>query len=256
MFIINDDTNEDVLFPKTRMTGLDLSGRDPEAKYAYGSTAPAAGADLLIPTSEWRGRIEEMKQRKSMLSDFIKAAKIKVKNQGQTNFCWANAPCTAVEVARAQQGQKYVELSPASVACKINGFRNEGGWGKNALEYLIRNGAVPSSMWPSNAIDRRFDTTANQSTAKKYRAVEWNELPVRDLGWLGSMLLRRIPVAVGYNWWGHEVLAVDIDWIGGEYVVRILNSWGDDWGDGGFAELQGNKMLPDDAVAPRTAIAA
>lgn len=256
MFILNDETHPNILFPTHHRAGLDLSQRDPQAKFAYGATAPSAGESLLIPVSEWRARIEEMKERKSMLSDFIKASGVKVKNQGSSNFCWANAPCTALEIVRAQQGQKYVELSPASVACKINGFKNEGGWGKWALEYLIQHGAVPASMWPSNAIDRRFDTTANESVAKKYRGVEWNELPVRDLGWLGSMLLRRIPVAVGFNFWGHEVTAVDIDWLDGEFVLRILNSWGRDWGDGGFAILQGMKMLPDDAVAPRTAIAA
>ena len=71
-----------------------------------------------------------------------------------------------------------------------------------------------------------------------------------------SCLLRRIPVAVGYDWWGHEVTAVDAIWLDGTVAIRIRNSWGMSWGNKGFSVLQGNKMIPADAVCARVAVAA
>lgn len=253
-YIINDATSTAITHLKEFGRGLDLSRRGPKP-YEYGTVATPFDDSLLIHRSEWRARIEEMRERKSFLSDFIRAAKLPPKNQEQTNFCWCNAPVHSLEIVRAQQGQRQIILSPASVACRINGFRNEGGWGKEALQFITENGVSPASTWPANAINRSFDTPANESIARHFRVEEWTELEPRNLDQLVSMLLRRIPVAVGYNWWSHEVTAVDADWIDGEVAIRIRNSWGN-WGDGnGFGILQGNRRLPDDAVAPRTATA-
>ena len=254
MLFIGEETSHALTHTETMGRGLDLSRRGPKP-YEYGSIASPFDDSLLIPRSEWQARIQEMHERESFLSDFIRASKLPPKDQQRTNFCWANAPVHCLEIVRAQQGQRQIILSPASVACRINGFRNEGGWGKEALKFITENGASPVSTWPANAIDRRYDTPGNEDIARHFRVVEWTELEPRNLDQLVSMLLRRIPVAVGYNWWGHEVTAVDADWIDGEIGIRIRNSWGN-WGDGnGFAVLQGNRRLPDDAVAPRTALA-
>ena len=63
-----------------------------------------------------------------------------------------------------------------------------------------------------------------------------------------SLLLRGIPLAGGFNWWGHEVTLSDADWIDNEIAVIIRNSW-QGWGDFGFGVLQGSRMLADDLVA-------
>jgi hypothetical protein len=70
-----------------------------------------------------------------------------------------------------------------------------------------------------------------------------------------TCLFLRIPVAVGYNWWSHEVCAVDpVRVSAGNYGIRIRNSWGSSYGEDGFATLAGSKAIPDDAVAPRVTL--
>lgn len=211
--------------------------------------------EMLVPRDEWKDRALEMAERKSRIVDLCDAAGLGVKDQGQTNFCWANAPCHALEITRIIQNQPMVKLSPASVACQINGFRNQGGWGEDALRFLVEHGAVPESQWPANAISKKYLTEANKTAAMQYRVTEWWRLEPRNLEQLISCLLLRMTPAVGYTWWGHEVTAVGVTWSGTDFDIDIDNSWGSGWGTNGRGALKGKKRLPDDAVVPRVAVA-
>lgn len=223
----------------------------------YGSLPYASAVTLpLIPESEWEARIKEEEETQSSIVHLCDAAGLKVKNQQQTNYCWINAPTHCVEVLRVVQGQKYVELSPASVGAKIKNFRNVGGWGTEGLEYIADKGLVPASLWPNNAIDKKYDTAAAEAERSKYQVDEWWELKPRSLNELATCLLSKIPVAIGLNWWGHEVTAVRLVKTSNGWGVMIDNSWGTSWGDNGRGVLTGSKMLPDDAIAPRVATAA
>jgi len=252
MDIINDNTNNDLLFPKDKGRGLDLSER-PKG-FAYGGSAEPFPDNLIIPRSEWQPRIEEKKARKSRLRDIVDQMKLPPKDQEQTNFCWANAPTHCIEILRVKQNQPTVILSPASVACQINGFRNQGGWGKSALQFISDKGATPVDLWPANAIDRKYLTDAGKTAAMNYRDTEWWELEPNNIDHLISALLLGLPVAIGLSWWSHEVTAYDADWIDGAIAVDFRNSWGPGYGDNGYGTLQGRKMSPDDAVCPRLAI--
>lgn len=254
MLVIDDSTPDSVLFPSGHERGLDLSARPNVDGYGYAGVADRFPSDLVIPRSDWQGIIEEMEQQQSRLSDLCTQAGLPAKDQEQTKYCWINAPVYAVECLRVAQNQEMVILSPASAGAQIKGYRNVGGWGKEGLEWIVEHGVCPVSSWPANGIDRRYATTENKALAMRYRVQEWWELRPRNLDQLISCLLRRIPVAVGYNWWGHEVTAIDAVWQSGTVAIRIRNSWGN-WGDNGYGILAGNKMLPDDAVAPRVALA-
>lgn len=222
----------------------------------YGALPFAATLTIpLIPRDEWPDRIEEMEKNKTRLSDIIMRANLPCKDQNGTNYCWINAPTHCVEIVRVLQNEPMVILSPASVGAKIKNFANVGGWGTEGLEYIVKHGVVPVSLWPANAISRRYDKPEVWEEAKKYRVVEWWDLKPRNLDELFSVLFARIPVAVGYDWWAHEVTACDpVILPNGTYGVRIRNSWGERWGSNGFGILSGRKALPDDAVAPRVAI--
>jgi len=229
-------------------TGLELP-EHPD----YSGVAEPFPSELLIPESEWWDWIEEKEARKQQLSDLIRLANLPHKDQGQTNFCWINSPVHCLEIVRLAQNQPTVILSPASAGAPIKNFRNQGGWGREGLEWMIEHGVCPVENWPANAIDRRYWTEENRAIALNYRPVEWWVLKPRSIKELVSCLLRNIPVALGYNWWGHEVTGCDAIWVNGRIAIRIRNSW-KNWGDFGFGILEGSKMLPDDAVAPRTAI--
>lgn len=257
--VIDDETINkqsaiaDILFNPTFGRGLDLSERTDEG---YGSAAERFPRELLVPRSEWEPRIKEMEERKSRISDISLISGLPCKDQGQTNYCWINAPTHCVEIIRVVQNQEMVLLSPASAGGPITSYRNVGGWGKPGLQWIAYKGLVPISRWPANAISRNYATAENIQLALDYRVTEWWELAPRNLDELMSCLFLRKPVALGYNWWRHEVTGCDPVWLDGEIALRIRNSWGMGWGDKGFSVLRGSKMLPDDAVAPRTAIAA
>lgn len=235
-------------------------GRVPRdfAKEPFGSLPFAGPFDLpLIPRSEWSERIEAIERSKSRLTDLCDVLGVKVKNQQQTNYCWINAPVHCLEIIRAVQGQKYVELSPASVGAKIKGFRNEGGWGTEGLRYLVDHGCVPTSLWPANAIDRKYDNHEADAARAHYQVDEWYDLQPRSFVQLMTCLFHRFPVAIGLNWWGHEVTAMNPVKLDGSdrFGVTIDNSWGTDWGENGRSVLSESKATPDDAVAPRVGTA-
>ena len=118
------------------------------------------------------------------------------------------------------------------------------------LKFLVANGAIPDSLWPTNAIDRKCATPANIARGLDFRVKRWIECRPRNINELMSMLLRRTPGAGGFNWWGHEVSLIDALWLDGAPAMRIRNQW-ITWNGAqqfGFGILRGSKMLPDDMV--------
>tara|TARA_Y100001938_G_scaffold145000_1_gene220792 strand:+ start:1062 stop:1865 length:804 start_codon:yes stop_codon:yes gene_type:complete len=208
-----------------------------------------------IPRDEWDDRIEEMEKTKSRLSDLSYAYNLKCFDQNGTNYCWANAPVYCVQLVRLAMGAGIEYLSPASVAAPMKNYKNKGGWGTQALKYIIEFGIVPTKDWPANAIDKKYYTEENLEKAKNYMVTEWYDLQERNFDQLMTCLLLRIPVAVGYNWWVHEVSAIDPISLGDKkYGIRIRNSWGMSYGKDGYAILGEKKANSDDAIAPRVAV--
>lgn len=235
-------------------------GYEPWQRDVGFGAAGAAEFDLkLIPKSEWEPRIKEMEEKSTRSSDMILRSGLPCKDQNGTNYCWINAPVYAIEERRVLEGQEMVILSPGSVGGPIKGYRNQGGWGLEGIKYIVTHGVCPvqvggTTLYPANQTSRPSASalTKIEEERKKYKVLEWLELRPRNIEHLITCLLSRIPVAVGYNWWGHEVTACDAVWLDGEVAIRIRNSWSMSWGTKGYSILRGSKMLPDDAVAPRT----
>lgn len=211
--------------------------------------------DFYVPSSDWGEMIEKLDAYEAQPFHHKKKAGFKSLDQGNSNFCWINAPIQGSHYVRAMQGLPHIPLSPASVGAKIKNFRNVGGWGSEGLAYLAEHGAVPQSIWPANAIERKYDTSEANASREKYRVEEFYELPDKSFHALVSCLLRGWPVAIGLNWWRHEVLACGVHIQGNDpesdTVIEIDNSWGEGWGDNGHGILTRDKGTPDDAVVVR-----
>ncbi len=258
--IINDSTPEHLYMPPPDQSrGLILPMRAPGQDYIYEGTAEPFPSELLIPPSEYQARIQEAEEKKYRLSDLVNQAGLPCKDQARTNYCWINAPTHCVEIIRVLQHEEMVILSPASVGAQLTDYKNIGGWGGPGLIGIARLGLVPVDKWPANAIDRRYATPENAEIAKSYRQTEWWELRPRNKAEQVSLLLRGFPLAVGQNHWSHEVTQYECVWLDGEVAIRFRNSWTMDWpkqGAMGYSIQQGSKMLADDAVSPRVAVAA
>lgn len=172
--------------------------------------------------------------------------------------CWSYSVTRSAEYVRAIMNQEHVSLSAHSLACKVKGFRDEGGWCGLAAQFFRANGCVPESMWPAKSMSRSNDTPTAWEEAKKYRIIEdFVDLasPVYDqnltFAQVVSCLLQNIPVVLDYNWWGHSICGVDVDERDGEVCPDIDNSWTPSWGDDGTGLIQGNRRFPDGSVATR-----
>lgn len=258
-YIIDDNNYTDVVDERDpeNPTEFRCKGYEPRDYGAapFGSFGDRFPQEFYIPSTEWPDWIEELDANKAQCFHHKQRAGFKSLDQNGTNYCWINGPVQGCHYVRAMQGLPHVPLSPASVGAKIKNFRNQGGWGSEGLKYLRDHGCVPQSMWPANAIKRQYDTSEANEERKKYKVEEFYELPNRSFHALVSALLRGWPVAVGYNWWRHEVLACGVHIRGNDpesdTVVEIDNSWGTNWKDNGHGILVRSKATPDDAVVAR-----
>lgn len=207
----------------------------------------------LIPESEWADRLAAQKAAKAQLSDIRKIGNfgniIPSTDQNGKGYCWAHSVVSAMMLLRAVQNEPYVELSAYAIACIIKNYRDQGGWGSQALEWVAAHGCPSSEFWPLKSMSRSNDNAAMRANAARHKVSEWMDLQPRNKAQLVTCLLLNIPVVSDFNWWGHSVCSMDIVSLN-PFRTRIWNSWSDRWGDKGEGILEGSKAIPDGMIAP------
>lgn len=225
---------------------LGLVERDFDA-FPYGSIAKEFSFKLLT-WPEIVERAEYNERNKCRTSDILRAKGFVSSNQNGTNYCWNHGCVNAMMGTQIITGAPKLNLSAASSAARIKGFRNSGGWGGEALEGLAVDGVSVVDFWPYNKIDRSLVTEEMKANAKLHRVTDWEDMPGRDKQVLFSALVQNIMCPVAYSWWGHLVCAVDPLITGptsGD--VLILNSHGDK----DFKALTGSRSVHSDAQCVR-----
>lgn len=258
-------------------------------------TGPMRSVDLTpIPKAEWGTRLRDLADSGALLSQIRGRGKnggrIPSTDQNGRGYCWYHSGTSCCLLVRARDGQPFADLSAYAGACKIKGFRDEGGWGAQGVDFMVKYGTPISDFWPQRAVSSAYDNEATWENAKLYRVDEgWIDLSAaqydRQLAWeqVITCLLSGHPVVCDYNWWGHSVCGMDPvdgvrafescrdaitgkratlqqfeqvwdmnDPVTGGYGVRIWNSWGDGWSENGEGILPPNKAVPDGSVAIRT----
>jgi hypothetical protein len=261
--LIDDSTPMDLAVPNGVSRGL--VPRD-YTKYPATMFDPPSNMPL-IPRSEWSARIKEKEQRKSRLSDIRLAGNggqpIPSLDQDGYGYCWAHSTTATVMVQRAAANLPYVPLSAFAVAAIIKGYQNEGGWCGLSAQFARQRGIPSQHFWPQQSMNPANDNPQTWADAANHKITEdWVDLTVQvydqtlTFDQVVSCLLSDIPVAVDFNWWSHSVCALDaVEVSAGSFGLRIWNSWSDTWGDRGMGVLQGQRAIPDGAVATRVTTA-
>lgn len=271
-FIIDESNWQDRC--QVRPEGYGLIPRDYNAHPVgsmRGSVVMEAVADMpLIPMEEWPERIAEKVAKKNQISDIWRTANnggpIPSLDQGNYGYCWAHSATSAAIALRAVANLPYVRLSAFAIACIIKNYRDQGGWGAQALDFIRERGVPSVEFWPEKSTDRSNDNPQTWENAKLHKIVEgWIDIQAaqydRNLSiqQQGTCLLCNIPTIDDYNYWSHSVNGQDlVDVDKGlsardpmRYGKRIKNSWRDTWGDMGWGVLTRNKAWSDGCTAPR-----
>jgi hypothetical protein len=227
------------------------------AKYPVGYLKCARPFDLpLIPEANWQAILDARKAGGQFLSTSVRqfcgpsGGRMPSRDQNGKGYCWFHSGTSAMLLARGAAGEPWADLSAYMGACLIKNYRDEGGWGAEGVEWVAVNGIATSDFWPQQSMSRSNDTPEMRANAKLHRWTEWRDLD--DSGpnlkaQLVTALLMGYPVVVDFNWWSHSVCAVDLVSLN-PFQIRIWNSWGDGWSDGGMGILEGNHAMPNGAL--------
>ncbi|UCE61693.1 MAG: hypothetical protein JSU63_08080 [Phycisphaerales bacterium] len=178
-----------------------------------------------------------------------------IRNQNPCGSCWAFAAVGALECNIAIKDGSYVDLSEQwLVSCNDDGWGCDGGW--FAHDYHMDeedlcgdHGAVHEGSFPYVA----WDAPCNCPYTHRYWISDWAYVFPPTVDAIKSAILHYGPVDVtihaGYDAFkayngglfnacedgdtDHQVVLVGWnDAGGGHWILR--NSWGDDWGAGGY----------------------
>jgi len=177
-----------------------------------------------------------------------------VLDQDGQNSCNAFASIQAVHVSRMFMGLPYVRLSPGNLYGRINGGIDRGSYLSDALKELQENGVCRADIVPMMEWRKDRWPPEWKEDAKKFRLIEVYDCPTFDH--LASAILQgfavNLGIMVGRNFkvepdgWlkdysggygGHAMCGVGLDYHPSRktWGIKVVNSWGQDWGMKGFA---------------------
>jgi len=185
---------------------------------------PQALLDMYPDEKVWKERFKELEAKgqdiPSILQRSFDAGVWRGLNQNPTNYCWCYAVVHAVMIQRLLNGEPFFRLSPYSVACIVKNFANNGGWGSQACDQIVKEGIATEEFWPMEkpGMSSSERSSANMSAIRNGRqylassranaamkkCTEYNDVPARSIAHKMAALCVPLPVASGYNRIGHE----------------------------------------------------
>jgi C1A family cysteine protease len=182
-----------------------------------------------------------------------------VRDQGNCGSCWAFAMTGGLEsnVMLSQNMSSDLNLSE-QVLVSCSGAGSCDGGSLNA-DYLQSTGLPPASYYPYTATDGTCSDAQAGWQSHTYKIGSWNSVD-QDLSAIKSALATTGPLPTAFMVYedfmnyksgvysytsgkqlgGHGVLIVGYNDDGQYFIVK--NSWGPDWGEGGFFRIAYSEM--------------
>lgn len=193
--------------------------------------------------------ITEKTAKKSWASDIADRVGSKVKDQGQSSYCWAHAPTRGMEYAHLLTGAPPLVFSAFYTAWPIKHGSNQGGSGIQAVESLVKRGTCVESLVPPQTFHVK-ETPEITENAALHCIVDYEEFEPGDKIGMYSSIIQNQCITVGIPAWGHEVLLSFLALVGGIDFSNIRegfdNSWKYTWGNNGRGVLDGAKRKFDE----------
>lgn len=185
------------------------------------------------------------------------APKGKKWNQNGLNYCWAWGATAAMMDLRAREGKPTIELAPVSLGWLV-GWSNKGYFLDETLAGIAKRGIAPASCVPDphDPVPRYFAEDWEQQALQYRLGEKWDTDNSRSATMIQhciSILHTGTPPYVAYNWWGHALELVALEWDESEAnnLVWILrNSHNED----DVIELTGSRAVPSEAYGLRASL--
>lgn len=267
--LIIDDGNASKYVDQWRQEGYSfgMTPRDYAAAPFGSANKPARDLSMgeVLKRSQFADAIKRADENKTTPDDWRIALAPWIENQQSWGYCWGFGACKAVEIAYAMSGYNVPHLNPFPTAFRIKQGRNQGGWAQEYLEGVDKFGIVEHSLWNGNeASMAKWERGEIKANGELHKVTASLELPTNDFAALVTSLTHPKvprPVTLGLNWWGHLVCGVRAVVIEpGKFGIKIVNSWGENWGEGGCAILTEQKATAAEQIRierakPRTVAA-
>ncbi|EFA07480.1 procathepsin L [Tribolium castaneum] len=238
------DYTDDELFSYTH--GLQLPSELPEPIIKISPNATLSLSRAGLPSSfDWRSR----------------GVITPVKNQRNCGSCWAFSTNGALEAHYKIRRGSVVTLSEQQlVDCVRQAFGCRGGWMTDAYMYIARNGGINLDRnypYKASAGPCRFQASKPKVTIRGYAYLTG---PNEEM--LKHMVVTQGPVSVAIdasgrfasygggvyynpscarNKFTHAVVIVGYGRENGQDYWLVKNSWGRDWGLGGYIKMARNR---------------
>lgn len=249
--IIYGDHNyqELITVPRTADGGLEALPRrtaygSPEA-YACGLRPISDRPDVLIDPKDYKEVIQYCHEKKIFAMYHDRAhGMLRKWNQNGFGYCWTWSLTGGVINTREAEGQERKRLGPTSLGWLV-GWSNQGYYLDAAIKGASEKGIAEAEYCPTNTINPRNFKEGWEDNALLHRPQEWWETQARNIQHYISLLCSGAAGYIAYNWWGHALQMVGVEWDESQpnnLIWVIRNSHNED----DFIRLTGSKGIADE----------